>query len=96
VATAHGHYGRLCLRSEVLYTSGYTVDQLDLWAERAVLWARGGEVTGGDHASPEPAPKLSTRDVYVYFDNDAKVWAPKDAEAMARKVAAFEQRPTMR
>lgn len=27
-----------------------------------------------------PAPKMSRRDVYVFFDNDAKVRAPDDAQ----------------
>ena len=71
--------------SEVLYTSGYTPEELDNWAERVRLWA-GEEVASGEHASPQPAPRVSERDVYVYFDNDAKVWAPKDAESLAQRV----------
>jgi uncharacterized protein YecE (DUF72 family) len=72
--------------SEVLYTSGYDDQALDRWAGRVVAWAGGGEVTDGDHASPKPARKRAARDVYVYFDNDAKVFAPKDAQGLARRV----------
>lgn len=46
-----------------MYTSGYTDEALDRWAERFVA-------TGRD------------RDVFVYFDNDAKVRAPYDARSL--------------
>ncbi|WP_433967322.1 DUF72 domain-containing protein [Tunturiibacter gelidiferens] len=72
--------------SEVLYTSGYSDQALDQWAARIAAWARGGEVTDGDHASPKPARRRTARDVYVYFDNDAKVHAPKDAQALIQRV----------
>ncbi len=72
--------------SEVLYTSGYTGAQLDRWAARIAAWAQGKEVADGDHASPKPARKRAARDVFIYFDNDAKVYAPKDAHALAQRV----------
>jgi uncharacterized protein YecE (DUF72 family) len=72
--------------SEVLYTSGYSNQALDQWASRIAAWARGKEVTDGEHASPISARKRSTRDVYVYFDNDAKVFAPNDAKSLAARV----------
>lgn len=31
-------------------------------------------------------PRRARRDVYVYFDNDAKVRAPEDAQALQTKV----------
>jgi uncharacterized protein YecE (DUF72 family) len=71
--------------SKVLYTSQYSSEELDQWAARIVLWAKGQEVAEGDYASPKPARKRATRDVFVYFDNDAKVFAPKDAQALARR-----------
>jgi uncharacterized protein YecE (DUF72 family) len=73
--------------SEVLYTSGYSDQALDQWAARVAAWARGNEVTDGEHASPTSARKRTARDVYVYFDNDAKVFAPKDAQVLARRVS---------
>jgi uncharacterized protein YecE (DUF72 family) len=72
--------------SEVLYTSGYSDEALDQWATRIVDAAHGNEVIDGDHASTEPARKRSTRDVFAYFDNDAKVHAPKDAHNLAQRV----------
>jgi uncharacterized protein YecE (DUF72 family) len=72
--------------SEVLYTSQYSDEELDRWAARIAAWARGGEVADGDHACPKPARKRAARDVYVYFDNDAKVFAPKDAQALTHRV----------
>ena len=56
--------------AEDLYASGYTSTQLDAWAERIRGWAEG-----------DPA-----RDVYVYFDNDARGFAPHDALALAERV----------
>jgi len=70
--------------SEQLYASGYGSKALDRWAARVVAWASGGEAEG-EHAGP-PAPRRASRDVYVYFDNDAKVRAPVDAQSLARKV----------
>jgi uncharacterized protein YecE (DUF72 family) len=57
--------------SQQLYVSGYTDDELDAWASKIIAW-RGG-------------PR-SRRDVYVYFDNDAKVHAPFDAERLRDRV----------
>jgi len=76
--------------SEVLYTSGYTDLDLDLWAERIASWATGKDC---DRAHPQnafacddpPRPR-ATRDVYVYFDNDAKVYAPVDAKNLITRV----------
>lgn len=72
--------------SEQLYASGYEADAIDIWAQRVVAWSRGEEVTNGKRAHPKPGPKRSSRDVYVYFDNDAKVRAPEDARALARRL----------
>ena len=59
--------------SQQLYVSGYTDAELDGWAAKIAAWrapARGGR----------------GRDVYVYFDNDAKVHAPFDALRLAERV----------
>lgn len=72
--------------SKVLYTSQYSPKELDRWAARVALWVNGQEVADGDHASSKSARPRSTRDVFVYFDNDAKVFAPKDAQALAQHV----------
>jgi len=72
--------------SEVLYTSGYDDAALDKWAARIVAWVNGKEAPDGDRASPQPGPKLAKRDVFVYFDNDVKVRAPRDAHSLIVKL----------
>lgn len=72
--------------SEQLYASGYEADAIDVWARRVVAWSRGQEVTDGKRAHSRPGPKRGSRDVYVYFDNDAKVRAPFDAQALRGRV----------
>jgi uncharacterized protein YecE (DUF72 family) len=72
--------------SEELYASGYDPPALAEWARRVTAWARGGEPTDAERAGG-PAPKRRAgRDVFVFFDNDAKVRAPADAAALMRLV----------
>ncbi|KKB12776.1 hypothetical protein VE25_05365 [Devosia geojensis] len=74
--------------SEVLYTSGYDGKALDRWAARVRTWVRGAEPEDAERvAAPTPRRK-SGRDVFVFFDNDAKVRAPADAEALADRLGA--------
>jgi len=47
---------------------------------------RGSEPEDADRVIKESGPKKSQRDVFVYFDNDAKVRAPFDAKSLADKV----------
>jgi uncharacterized protein YecE (DUF72 family) len=82
--------------SEQLYASGYDDKALDQWAARVAAWARGGEAPDGERASAEPAPKRARRDVYVYFDNDAKVRAPVDAQGLIERVARLLHEPLLR
>ena len=74
--------------SEQLYASGYDSDALEVWAKRMVAWARGRELRDGNCAHSKKA-KAAPREVYVYFDNDAKVRAPFDASALQDKVNHF-------
>lgn len=73
--------------SEQLYTSGYEDPALQIWAERATTWARGGEVSDARRVMPAPKRQASGRKVYVYFDNDAKVRAPFDAHSLRERVS---------
>lgn len=72
--------------NEQLYASRYTDDQLEVWARRIVAWSRGGDSPDGRFASGSKAKKMPARDVYVYFDNDAKVHAPFDAQRLVTAV----------
>jgi uncharacterized protein YecE (DUF72 family) len=73
--------------SEVLYASGYDAPALKQWASWVRAWARGAEARGGERILRTPAPKRAKRDVYVYFDNDAKVRAPFDAQRLEEMIA---------
>ncbi|HEY4356406.1 MAG TPA: DUF72 domain-containing protein [Acidobacteriaceae bacterium] len=70
--------------SEELYVSGYEEEALEIWADRVVAWAT-GQCAEGPRACDKPVPE-TPRDVYVYFDNDAKVRAPFDAMNLQRLV----------
>ena len=77
--------------SEKLYASGYHAAAIKTWARRAVAWSQGKEVTDGRRIHPRPAPKRSSRDVFIYFDNDAKVRAPVDAQSLMRNVTEIRR-----
>ncbi|HEY1983897.1 MAG TPA: DUF72 domain-containing protein [Terracidiphilus sp.] len=77
--------------SEQLYVSGYEREAIDQWARRVVLWAQGGDVTDGRKASSASGPAAKARDVYVYFDNDAKVRAPFDALQLSSTILSMMQ-----
>lgn len=70
---------------EELYTSGYSPAALDDWARRIRAWAAGESPTGEFTVAPPADPVPGGRDVFVYFDNDVKVHAPRDAIALAER-----------
>jgi uncharacterized protein YecE (DUF72 family) len=61
---------------EELYTSGYDDAALDHWAQRATGWLDGSSTPDG-----------RGRDVFVYFDNDARGYAPHDAVRLRDRLA---------
>jgi uncharacterized protein YecE (DUF72 family) len=69
-----------------IYESGYTSPALGEWAARVKAWTAGGQVDAARTVSPKPPRRRSSRDVFVYFDNDVKVHAPFDAIRLARKI----------
>ena len=83
--TADFMYLRLHGEQE-LYSSGYTERSLDAWAARIRAWSTGGQPGDARVASPEPPAPAGARDVYCYFDNDAKVHAPFDARRLMEKL----------
>ena len=68
-----------------LYASGYGDAALDRWAARIRAWSQGSE-PGDARRIGGAWSKHERRDVYCYFDNDAKVHAPFDALALMRKL----------
>ncbi len=63
-----------------LYASAYSDVALDDWARRIRTWMRGRQPRDAKpRASRQPPPTRKSRDIYCYFDNDAKVKAPFDA-----------------
>jgi uncharacterized protein YecE (DUF72 family) len=77
-------YVRLHGDSE-LYVSGYDKRSLDFWGERVKAWKQGFEARDKLTISDE-SPPVTERDVFVYFDNDAKVRAPVDAKALIDRI----------
>jgi uncharacterized protein YecE (DUF72 family) len=72
--------------SEQLYVSGYEDEALDEWATLVRGWAAGKDPKQAERISKPVKPRKAGRDVYVYFDNDAKVRAPADARELDRKL----------
>jgi uncharacterized protein YecE (DUF72 family) len=71
--------------AEQLYVSGYSDAQLDWWAARIRHWTDGEQVHDAQIVTRH-APRRIT-DVFVYFDNDAKVKAPFDAQRLRERLA---------
>ena len=77
--------------SEILYASGYEKPDIEKWACRVATWAIGGEPADAERVVNHLGRARKTRDVYVYFDNDAKVRAPVDAQALIARVGELLQ-----
>jgi uncharacterized protein YecE (DUF72 family) len=69
-----------------IYASGYGEEALDRWAARIEAWSGGSEPPDARRISEQPPPARTRRDVYCYFDNDAKVRAPFDALRLIEKL----------
>lgn len=72
--------------SEELYVSGYDENALNAWATRVRAWSAGREPGDVRRVAKRADPAPDGRDVYVFFDNDAKVRAPADAAALANRL----------
>ena len=71
---------------KTLYTGAYSARALTEWSKRITLWRSGAQSNAATLVSPEK-PRRRPRDVYCYFDNDAKVHAPFDAKKLIAKAA---------
>jgi uncharacterized protein YecE (DUF72 family) len=70
-----------------IYSSGYSAESIQRWAKRVQAIRSGSQVTSSVRISQRAPPRRTARDVYVYFDNDVKVCAPFDAQALIAAVA---------
>jgi uncharacterized protein YecE (DUF72 family) len=68
------------------YRSGYGPKTLDRWAERIRAWSRGAEPADAARITDRAPPRRSSRDVFVYFDNDQLAYAPRDAKRLMQKL----------
>jgi uncharacterized protein YecE (DUF72 family) len=93
--TADFIYARLH-GDEELYVSGYSDTALDWWAARLKAWQCGDEPSDATRVIDKNARACKNRDVYVYFDNDAKVKAPFDALGLAARMNGTEASPAPR
>jgi uncharacterized protein YecE (DUF72 family) len=71
--------------AEQLYVSGYTDTALDWWAARIEKWRIGKQPRDACMIESRKIDN-NTRDIFVYFDNDAKVHAPFDAIGLAKRL----------
>ena len=68
--------------AEQLYVSGYSDPELEWWRVRIEHWRRGKQPPDA-RLIANVKHKAGAREVYAYFDNDAKVHAPFDARRLA-------------
>jgi uncharacterized protein YecE (DUF72 family) len=68
----------------VAFVFGDSESALDWWSARLELWRQGRHPRDAKLVTAKTKPQR--RDVFVYFDNDAKVHAPFDAQMLARKM----------
>jgi uncharacterized protein YecE (DUF72 family) len=69
-----------------IYASGYTDEALTRWASRIQAWRAGSQPADAHLISAQSRLSHQPRDVYCYFDNDVKVKAPFDAQALVAKL----------
>jgi uncharacterized protein YecE (DUF72 family) len=73
-------------------------EAVGLRQRRGFPWSRGDESQDAERVMGPMKPRKSGWEVFVYFDNDAKVRAPVDAKGLARRLdirwgAAASTRP---
>jgi uncharacterized protein YecE (DUF72 family) len=64
---------------------GYPKSALDLWAQRATIWAAGGSPEGLEVAGEQKTGRVE-RDVYLYVISGHKVANPTAAQALIERV----------
>lgn len=72
--------------AEELYASGYSDSAIEKWADRIRKWRIGRQPRDACLITPRTEARPGRRDVFVYFDNDAKVHAPFDAKKLEKRL----------
>ena len=73
--------------AEELYASGYDDRAIEKWARRIEKWRHGKQPRDARLVMSHANMPAGARDIYVYFDNDAKVHAPFDALRLVRRLS---------
>ena len=83
--------------TETKYSGEYSDASLERWARRIESWSRGTQPADARLAAPDlQPPRAATRDVYCYFDNDAKTNAPFDAQRLMERLGLQENGGALR
>lgn len=83
--TADFVYARL-QKGEDSAPTAYEPKALDRWAERARLWASGGQPDDLPRAAPQRKPVGTPRDVFLYIIHEGKLRAPQGAMALMERL----------
>nr|WP_295465084.1 DUF72 domain-containing protein [Mesorhizobium sp.] len=83
--TADFVYARLQKGEDDIATA-YPPKDLDGWADRAKLWAQGGQPEDLPYADPSRQAATRPRDVFVYIIHEGKIRAPQGAMALMERV----------
>jgi uncharacterized protein YecE (DUF72 family) len=75
--------------STALYSSSYSDEELDHWAQRVRSWHEGREPPNARRISKAP-PRRRAMDVYVYFDNDAAGHAIANARGLQQRLSSAQ------
>jgi len=68
-----------------LYKSGYSPKALDYWHKRMKTWSEGKEPKDAKLIGKHADHRHKSRDIFCYFDNTDKLWAPYDARKILEK-----------
>ena len=73
----HGH--------SKMYTSRYDQKSLNLWSKKIDSWRKGHQPKNKNTITKDKIA-LKERDVFVYFDNDKKIFAPSNAMELMERI----------
>lgn len=68
-----------------LYKSGYSDEAIERWYHRIKTWSKGNQPQDAKLITPK-TDDHQERDVFCYFDNTDKMWAPFDARKILEKL----------